>query len=161
MFLPESTYEMLNGLAKSAGIELSHFCSNVLTDYAVQNQRAKVWNHKEQSNNGEIVHVSQKSLQPDKAIPEMMLIKEIIMILKKNGGSAEKVVVEKTVFEKNKNEFSKPYWQAPVGGGVPRWQKNTQFARNSACKLGLIKSPVESGRGIWELAEKGWKWKFE
>lgn len=158
MFLPESTYEALNDLAKLAGIELPHFCSNVLTDYAASNLRLKSLNHKALSRNGESIPVSQK---PDKAISEMDLIKEIVMILKKRGGAEDKAVVEKMVFERSENEFSKPYWQSPVGGGVPRWQKNTQFARNSACKLGILKSPEESGRGIWELTEKGWKWKFE
>jgi hypothetical protein len=161
MFLPESTHEMLDGLAKSTGIELSHFCSNVLTDYAADNQRVKFSNHKEQSRNGEPAHIPQKNLLPDKIISEKELIEEIVTILKKQGGPAEKVFVEKTIFERNKGEFSKPYWQTPVGGDVPRWQKNTQFARNSACKLGWIKSPEEAGRGIWELTEKGRKWNFE
>jgi hypothetical protein len=160
-FLPESTYEMLNTLAKSAGIEFSHFCSNILTDYAADNQLSIISSHNEHLRNGESGHFPQKQLQPDKPISEMDLIKEIVMILKKQGGSAEKVAVEKAVFEGNESEFSKPYWQEPVGGGVPRWQKNTQFARNSACKLGLLKTPEESGRGVWELAETGWKWKFE
>ena len=156
MLLPESTYETLNALAKSAGIEIAHFCSNVLTDYAADN--AKPLTHKL---NGESVHIYEKTLQPDKTISEMDLINEIVSILKKHKGSLEKIIVEETVFERNKNEFSQPYWQAPVGGGVPRWQKNTQFARNSACKLGLLKTPEESGRGVWELTEKGWKWKLE
>src|SRR5271154_7514042 len=111
MFLPESTYEMLNKLAKSAGIGLTHFCSNILTDYAADNQRAKFLNYKGQPRNGESVHIPQKNLQPDKAISEMDLIKEVVMILKKHAGSAEKVIVEKAIFERNKSEFSKPYWQ--------------------------------------------------
>jgi len=160
LFLPDSTYETLASLAKSAGIEISHFCSNVLTDFAANSRRLEQRQH---SPNGELNH-GPKSLddsEPGKAIPEMELVEDIITFLKKRGGSAEKVAVEKAVFEKHKNDFSKPFWQVPVGGGVPRWQKNTQFARNSGRKLGLIKLPEESGRGIWELTEKGRKWNFE
>lgn len=158
--LPDSTYETLASLAKSAGVELSHFCSNVLTDFSASNRRAE---YEEHSVNGKYRHDSEDldDLKSDKAIPEMQLIEDIIVFLRKKGGSAKKVVVEEAVFEKHKSDFSKPYWNVPVGGDVPRWQKNTQFARNSACKLGLLKTPEESGRGIWELTEKGRKWNFE
>jgi hypothetical protein len=160
LFLPDSTHETLAGLAKSEGVELSHFCSNILTDFSASNRRAE---HKEHSTNGKLNHIS-KTLddsKPDKAISEMQLIEDIVSFLRKKGGSAEKVMVEGAVFEKNKSEFSKPYWSVPVGGGVPRWKKNTQFARNTARKMDLVKAPEDSGRGLWELTEKGWKWKNE
>jgi hypothetical protein len=160
LFLPDSTHETLAGLAKSAGVEISHYCSNVLTDFSACNRRVE---HKEHSMNGKFKYVSQNSddSKPDKAIPEMQLIEDIVVFLRKKGGSAEKMVVEEAVFEKNKSEFSKPCWNVPVGGGVPRWKKNTQFARNTARKMDLVKTPEDSGRGLWELTEKGWKWKFE
>ena len=161
MFLPESTYGSLVGLAKSAGVELSHFCSNVLTDFAAEKQRAEFSSNGSHFNSEEGVRSPREHLRPDKDISEIVLVKEIVAFLKNQRGSAEKATVEKAVFERNKTEFSKPYWQTLVGGGVPRWKKNTQFARNSACKLGLIKLPTESGRGIWELTEKGLRWNFE
>jgi hypothetical protein len=160
LFLPDSTHETLTGLAKLEGVEISNFCSNILTDFSASNRRAE---RKEPATNGKLKHISKNlnDSKPDKEIPEMQLIEDIILFLKKKGGSVEKVTVEEAVFEKNKNEFSKPYWNVPVGGGVPRWKKNTQFARNTARKMDLVKAPEDSGRGLWELTEKGWKWRFE
>ena len=154
--LPDSTYETLETLAKLEGVEISHFCSNVLTDFSASKRRVE---HKEHPTNGKLDHISNNlgDSKPDKPISEMQLIEDIILFLRKKGGSAEKVMVEEAVFEKNKNDFSKPYWKAPVGGGVPRWKKNTQFARNTARKMDLVKAPEDSGRGLWELTEKGWK----
>jgi hypothetical protein len=152
LFLPESTYHALSGLAKSTGMEVAHFCSNVLTDYVANNKPlSKSASPLRSTNSGEILE------KPEAEISEMELIRDIISILKKRRGSEEKAVVEKLVYEKHGGEFNKPYWQEPVGGGVPRWQKNTQFARNSACKLGLLKQPEDSGRGTWALTDKGWK----
>ena len=159
LFLPDSTYEALDDIARTTGIELMHFCSNILTDFAASSRSIK---HQDKSRNGKVAHVSKNlgDSKPSKAIPEMQLVEEIVMFLRKKGGKAEKVVVEEAVFEKNENEFSKSFWQTPVGGGVPRWRKNTQFARNTARKMDLIKAPEESGHGVWELTDKGWKWKF-
>jgi len=158
--LPDSTHETLAGLAKLSGIELSHFCSNVLTDFSASSRHQE---HKAPATNDKLKHISKNldDSKPDKAIPEMQLIEDIILFLRKKGGSVEKIMVEEAIFEKNKSEFSKPYWNVSVGGGVPRWKKNTQFARNTARKMDLVKSPEDSGRGLWELTEKGWKWKFE
>ena len=163
MFLPDSTHETLNVLAKSAGIELTHFCSNVLTDYAADSQHAQLSNQKKQRSNGGFIHANKESNTslPHKTFPEAELLKEVVMFLRKQGGSTRKVLVEKAVYEKNRSELSHPHWQELVGGNVPRWQKNTQFASNTARKMGLMKSPEESGRGIWELTEKGRKWNFE
>jgi len=160
LFLPDSTHETLNRAAKIPGMELAHFCSNVLTDFAASNLSAEQAN---KSKNGNSIHISvaKDASKPDKAIHEMQLVEEIVMFLRKKGGKAEKIVVEEAVFEKNKSEFVKPFWQTPVGGDVPRWRKNTQFARNTARKMDLIKTPEESGHGVWALTDKGWKWKFE
>jgi hypothetical protein len=160
LFLPNSTYETLASLAKLEGVEISNFCSNALTDFSASKRRVE---REEQPMNGKLNHIAKNldDSKPDRAIPEIQLIEDIILFLRKKGGSAEKVMVEEAVFEKNKSDFSKPYWNASVGGGVPRWKKNTQFARNTARKMDLIKAPEDSGRGLWELTEKGWKWKFE
>ena len=156
LFLPVSTYETLAGVAKSAGVEIAHFCSNILTDFAADNRREG------HSTNGYTIHASKLGdSKPDKAIPEIQLVEDIVMFLRKQRGSATKVKVEEAVFEKNKNEFPKTYWQKPLVGGQLRWKKNTGFASNTARKMGLLKTPEDSGRGVWQLTEKGWKWKFE
>jgi hypothetical protein len=88
-------------------------------------------------------------------------MREILVYLHRQGGSASKVAVEQAVFEKFKDDFKAPYYTELVGGGVPRWKKNVQFARNTARNMGLIKPPDESGRGNWEATEKGRQWRFD
>jgi hypothetical protein len=96
---------------------------------------------------------------PPGEITEMDLVNAIIACLKRHGGKLDKPDVEREVFETFKEQFQHPWYQEPIGGDVPRWQKNVQFARNTACNtLGLIKPPEHSGRGIWELTEKGRNW---
>jgi len=162
LFLPDSTHETLAGFARSEEVELSQFCSNVLTDFSASRRLVE---HKKHPTNGKFnrSHFTEdaKDSKPDKIISQKQLIEDIILFLRKKGGSAEKVMVEQAVFKKNKGEFSKPYWNALVGLNVPRWKKNTQFARNTAREMELIKTPEESGHGLWELTEKGWKWKVE
>jgi hypothetical protein len=96
---------------------------------------------------------------PAKEVHELDLISAIINILKRNGGKMDKPEVEKAVFDQYADIFRQEWYQTPVGRGVPRWLKNIQFARNTACNtLRLLKSPNEAGRGIWELTEEGGKW---
>lgn len=92
-------------------------------------------------------------LKPAKRVTEPEMVQEIISYLKSCGGSAPKTGVEEALFEKFKAAFQDPFYSERVGGGVPRWKKNVQFARNTARERGLIKQ--ESERGIWELTEKG------
>jgi len=160
LFLPDSTYEALNHTAEATGIELPHFCSNILTDFAASSRTVK---QQEKSRNGNFIQISQdvRDSKPDKVIPQMQLVEKIVTFLRKNGGKSDKVSVERAIFEDYKSEFSKPHWQTIVGGNELRWKKNTQFARNTAREMGLIKSPKESGHGIWALTDKAWKWKFE
>ena len=139
--LPDSAHKTLTKFAQSKGVDLGQYCSALLTESAEQE--------------------SSQPLQFEKRIrdaagqvKEIELIREIIAFLKHSGGSAPKIAVEKAVFEKFKGVFRSPHYDERVGGGVPRWQKNVQFARNTARNMGLIKPPDESGRGNWELTEK-------
>ena len=84
------------------------------------------------------------------------LIPHVIKILYKNGGKATKSFVETEIFTLFQHEFEKPYYNETVANGVPRWKHNTNWARERAKQLhGFIKSAKESGRGIWELTDKG------
>jgi hypothetical protein len=92
------------------------------------------------------------------------LIIPLIEVLREKGGSAPKPDVVAGVFERFKALFSSDYHQEYVGAqpavnypGIPRWQKNVEFARNKAKDLGLIKR--ESMRGVWELTKNGWSYK--
>jgi len=139
--LPDSAHKTLTKLAQSKGVDLGQFCSALLTESADQES-------------SQPVQTERRSPDTNGQIKEIELIREITAFLKRSGGSASKIAVEKAVFEKFKNVFTSPYYSERVGGGVPRWQKNVQFARNTARNMGLIKPPDESGRGNWELTDK-------
>jgi len=103
------------------------------------------------------------TIKPTVDINEKQLVQAIITTLRENGGAGSKSVVEDSVFQKFKFALNHPYYHELVGPqvgfpGVPRWRKNIEFARNTARQMGLIKSPEESGRGIWALTETGKKW---
>ena len=83
------------------------------------------------------------------------LIPYIIKVLYENGGRAIKSLVEQKIYTIFKNEFEKPYYQETVSHGVPRWKHNIAWSKERAKMKGFIKSAQESGRGIWELTNKG------
>lgn len=94
------------------------------------------------------------------------LIAAIVQVLKEKGGSAYKADAVAAVFERFKTLFSSDYYQEHVGaqpeknyGGIPRWQKNVEWARNKAKDLGFIKHLSESTWGLWELTNEGWNYK--
>lgn len=94
-------------------------------------------------NDGE--HISQDNLIP-----------HIVKVLQRHGGRATKRQVENEIYEIFKPEFKKLWYQKTVSHGVPRWKHNIAFAKERAKLLhGYIKSAEESGRGNWELTEKG------
>jgi hypothetical protein len=84
------------------------------------------------------------------------LIPHIIKILYKNGGKASKIFVETEIFELFQHEFVKLYYNDTVSHGVPRWKHHIAWAKERAKQRhGFIKSAIQSGRGIWELTNKG------
>lgn len=85
------------------------------------------------------------------------LIPDIIQVLGRNGGRCKKHQVEKEIYEMRRNSFADSYWKVKVSYGVPRWKHQIAWAKERAKKSGVIKNPDESGRGIWELTQKGWK----
>jgi len=101
------------------------------------------------SKRGKNQHQSFKNIQDE-------LIPHIVRILYKNGGKATKTVVENAIFALFQSEFEKPYYNETVSHGVPRWKHHIAWAKERAKQIqGLIKSANESGRGIWELTDKG------
>ena len=84
------------------------------------------------------------------------LIPHIIKILYKNGGKASKTFVETEIFKLFQHEFVKPYYNDTVSHGVPRWKHHIAWAKERAKqRQDFIKSASESGRGIWELTNRG------
>jgi hypothetical protein len=93
----------------------------------------------------------------DQKISQDALIPHIVKVLKKHGGRTTKEQVEKEIYSIFKNIFEHRWYQEEVSTGVPRWQHNIAWAKERAKKRGLIKRPGESGRGYWQLTDKGMK----
>lgn len=91
----------------------------------------------------------------DRKISQDELIPHIVKLLKKYGGRAAKDRVEKEIYSMFKSTFDLPWYQETVSSGIPRWQHNVAWAKERAKKRGLIKRPSDSGRGYWELTDKG------
>ena len=93
----------------------------------------------------------------DKKISQDALIPQIIKVLKKQGGRATKEQVENEIFNMFREFFVHPWYQETDKNKVPRWNKNVAWAKERAKKRGLIMRPSESGRGYWQLTDKGMK----
>jgi len=93
---------------------------------------------------------------PGKKITQDELIPHIIKVLHKFGGKATKEQVEDEIYNIFKEQFKNSWYHEKVSHGVERWRHNIAWAKQKAVQiLGLIKPPIESGRGIWELTERG------
>jgi len=69
----------------------------------------------------------------------------------------KKQIVEQKIYGLLQEYFSNPWYQEDSTPGIQRWKHQIAWARNRARENGLIKSPDESGRGNWELTDKGMK----
>lgn len=94
-------------------------------------------------------------LKSEDGIKQENLIDYIIKILYEKGGKATKKVVENEIYQLFKNQFEGQYYQQKVAHGVPRWKHYIAWAKERAKHEGYVKSPKESGLGIWELTQKG------
>jgi len=90
-------------------------------------------------------------------IRQEKMFHEIIHALQQLNGRATKARVEEIIYKKFQQEFEKEPYQEIVAHGVPRWQHNIAWAKEKLKHEGLIKSPSESGRGVWELTDVGKK----
>lgn len=93
----------------------------------------------------------------DREVTREMLVGIIIQVLKKYDGKASKKIVEQDIWQMYKEQFPHAWHQGTVSHGVPRWKHNIAWAKENAKHRGMIKKPAESGRGIWELTERGWE----
>jgi hypothetical protein len=92
---------------------------------------------------------SNKNLQDE-------LIPEIALVIYREGGRATKSKVEQKIFNRHKDIFDKPYFLAKVSHGVVRWKHFIAWSKERGRQLyGYFKKAEDSGRGIWELTEKG------
>ena len=78
----------------------------------------------------------------------------ILHILYEKGGRSKSKEVLDEVEQKMEHQFGEVDYRL-LSDRSPRWSKTAHFARYSLVKDGYLKQPKESGRGIWELTEKG------
>ena len=93
---------------------------------------------------------------PGEKISCDVLIQHIIKVLGRHEEKVTKKQVEKEVYQALRETFEQPYYQeTPPKVFVPRWQHNIAWAKERAKHEGLVKKPIDSGRGYWELTQKG------
>ncbi|HQE96448.1 MAG TPA: winged helix-turn-helix domain-containing protein, partial [Candidatus Marinimicrobia bacterium] len=120
----------------------------VLPDFEIEKPPTK-------SPGGKIIH-KPVGIPPDNRISQDELIPYIIALLYNFGGSAEKSKIDDEIYKIFKHQFSDPWYHELVSHGVERWKHNIAWAKERAIQHHkLIKPASESGRGIWELTEKG------
>jgi hypothetical protein len=87
-------------------------------------------------------------------ISEADLVSIIVRILTQLGGKAAKACVVELIYNECHEAFDHPYYQEAVSGGIPRWRHYIAWAKEQAKHSGLIKRPIQSGYGIWELTDQ-------
>jgi hypothetical protein len=88
------------------------------------------------------------------------LIFTIVWILQQNGSRLPKAKVVELIEEYCSPECKKEYWQVVLWSGGTRWEKQIEGSRwKATTDHKLMKRQTDSGRGIWELTEKGKRWK--
>ncbi len=93
-------------------------------------------------------------MDESKHITETELVGPLIKALKELGGKAPKSLVERELYRRMQVIFDQPYYQEHVAGTIPRWRHFIAWAKEIGKHEGLIKRPISSGRGIWELTDK-------
>lgn len=99
--------------------------------------------------------------QGTEKISQEDLIPVIVKVLQEKGGRASKDEVEKKIYQMFKDTFKDAWYRETMSHGIPRWKHNIAWAKEMAKHKGLIKRPADSGRGYWELTEKGKPYKSE
>ncbi len=92
-----------------------------------------------------------------KGITERGLVDDVVKALRQLGGRASKPQVEKRIYGWHETAFNEPYFQEMVANDtVIRWKHYIAWGRYHARLQGLIAPTSVSGRGWWQLTEKGW-----
>ena len=92
-----------------------------------------------------------------KRITESDLVDDVVKALRQLEGRASKSQVEKRIYGWHESAFNDPYFQETIANDtVVRWKHYIAWARLQAQRQGLIAPISVSGRGWWQLTEKGW-----
>jgi len=79
----------------------------------------------------------------------------ILSSLVEAGGKSRTKDVLKSVEEKLMGILTETDYEKLPSGRDIRWSNRAMWERLSMVEVGLLKPPSESGRGIWEITEKG------
>lgn len=91
-----------------------------------------------------------KNLSQDDLIPILVLA------IGSLGNKVLKSDVDEKMYDLLKEEFSAPVYHEKVANNVPRWKHDIAWAKERAKQHhGYVKSAEQSGRGVWELTNKG------
>jgi len=101
--------------------------------------------------------VTEKSLVESERVPIVEIEKAIIKAIGDLDGRASRDRVHEKVREMIK-EFESPYYQQVEPNGYIRWKHRVDSVKAILVSRGYIKKSSESGRGVWELTEKGWEY---
>lgn len=84
------------------------------------------------------------------------LIPFVVLVIGSFGGTAYKHNVDEKIYKILEEEFSSQVYHETVSHNVPRFQHDIAWAKERAKQIhAYVKSAEESGRGVWELTEKG------
>lgn len=87
------------------------------------------------------------------------LIPFVVLVICSFGGIAEKKDVDEKMYKILKDKFRDEVCHQTVSHDVPRWKHDIAWAKERAKQIhSYVKSAEESGRGVWELTEKGNKY---
>ena len=87
------------------------------------------------------------------------LIPFVVLVIGSFGGIASKQNVDEKMYKILEEEFSTNICHETVSHNVPRWRHDIAWAKERAKQNhSYVKSAEESGRGVWELTEKGKKY---
>ncbi len=81
--------------------------------------------------------------------------KAIIKVIGDSGGILKRQLVHKRVYQII-DEFKNPYYHETEPNGYKRWVHRVDTVKAKLRKEGYLKGPLEAGRGVWALTEKGW-----
>jgi hypothetical protein len=156
--IPDPAYVRLATSAEGRGLTIEHYLSVLISELDDAPTEPAPEPHQMPSAEPQVPAAAEPLAHT--VFPQDQLLQEILDFLISQGGSAMKPRVEEALFEKHKEDFETKYWSQLIGGGVPRWKKHIQFARNTARQMGLIKGPARfGGYGRWEITEKGRNWR--
>lgn len=97
-----------------------------------------------------------RRLLKGKTYTQDSLIPFVVLVIGSFGGVAEKKEVDEKMYQILEEEFSKNVCHETVANDVPRWRHDIAWAKERAKQIhSYVKSAEDSGRGIWELTEKG------